>query len=279
MILNVLVYSINLLVMESKSYAAVVMSNKGIKETTKRFDFKSSQFVTSYGVACVRKNNDTGNYEVLMIKKRATYAFIDFLRGRYDPMRHYDLEFMFNEMTINEKVLIRSKDFSTIWMYCLGKEPTRSGDKNIYIKSSKKFAQLCEYKNGEFLMDLLNNSTNSELLWEIPKGRIGKNETALESAVREFEEETSIKKDAYKLLFDEGTIEYTFTDAGIKYKYIYYLAIMNNAQQPKFDFDNEHMLIEVSELKFLPANAVYEFNNNRLYKTIRIIIKKLKKYF
>ena len=54
---------------------------------------------------------------------------------------------------------------------------------------------------------------------------------------------------------------------------------MNNAQQPKFDFDNEHMLIEVSELKFLPANAVYEFNNNRLYKTIRIIIKKLKKYF
>jgi 8-oxo-dGTP pyrophosphatase MutT (NUDIX family) len=214
-----------------------------------------------------------------MIKKRATYAFVDFIRGRYDSMKHYDLEFMFNGMTINEKILIRSKDFQTIWMYCYGREPNKNSDKIMYSKSLKKFNQLCNYQNGEFLLDLLNRSSNSELLWEIPKGRIGKNESPIDSAIREFEEETGINKNMYQILFNEGTVEYTFTDGGVKYKYIYYMALIHNIQTPKYDFRNEHMLIEVAELKFLSTNAVFEFNNNRLYKTIRIIIKKLKKYF
>jgi len=262
--------------MGSKSYASAVLTDGTRQPNTAS---STPNFVISYGIACARRNNDTGNYEVLMIKKRATYAFVDFLRGRYDPLRHYDLEFMFNEMTINEKILIRGKNFATLWMYCLGKEPTKSSDKNMYARSLRKFTQLCEHKEGTFLIDLLNKSTNAELLWEIPKGRIGKNEVPIDSAIREFEEETGIKKSAYQLLFNEGTIEYTFSDGGVRYKYIYYLAVMNNAQHPRYDFSNEHMLIEVAELRFLPANAVLEFNNNRLYKTIRIIIKKLKKYF
>ncbi len=240
---------------------------------------KNNEFVVSYGIACVRKNHNSGNYEIVMIKKRATYSFIDFIRGRYDPNKHYDIEFMFNGMTINEKVMIRSKNFSLLWFYCWGKEPVKNSDRNMYMRSLKKFTNLCEYKNGEFLINLLNKSTHIELLWEIPKGRMNKSEIPIESAIREFTEETGISKDSYQIIFKEGTIEYTFSDAGINYKYIYYLAKMNNNQQPKYDFNNEHMLIEVSELKFLSSNNILEFNNNRLHKTIKIIIKKMKKYF
>lgn len=264
--------------MSSKSYASAVLEHTNIKENNIRQD-KSNNFIRSYGIACIRKNTNSGNYEILMIKKRATYAFIDFLRGRYEPNRYYELEFMFNEMTINEKILIRCKNFATLWMYCWGKEPTKNSDKNMYCKSMKRFNQICEYRNGEFLLELLNKSNNSELLWEIPKGRMNKNELPIESAIREFEEETGIKKESYQVLFDEGTVEYTFSDGGNDYKYIYYLAMMNTNQHPKYDFNNEHMLIEVSEIKFLPSNAIQEFNNNRLYKTVKIIIKKLKKYF
>lgn len=274
--------------MTTKSYAsAVLATNRSLKDlmpkqqavTTHPRTRTTENFIISYGIACTRKNNETGNYEVLMIKKRATYAFVDFIRGRYDPMKHYDLEFMFSGMTINEKILIRTKDFQTVWMCCYGKEPSKNSDKVLYSKSLKKFNQLCEHRGGEFLLDLLNRSTNSDLLWEIPKGRIGKNESPLDSAIREFEEETGINKSMYQLLFDEGTVEYTFADGGVKYKYIYYMALLNSMQPLRYDFRNEHMLVEVAELKFLPANAVFEFNNNRLYKTIRIIIKKLKKYF
>ncbi len=261
--------------MASKSYAAALSSTGPVRQPV---DSKTG-FITSYGIACVRKNNDSGNYEVLMIKKRATYAFIDFIRGRYDPMRYYELEFMFSDMTINEKILIRGQHFPTLWMYCWGKEPLKTSDRNMYTKSFKKFSQLCEHRGGQQLLDLLNRSHNSELLWEIPKGRTNKNENPIDSAVREFEEETGIKKNTYHLLLDEGIVEYTFSDGGVRYKYIYYLAVIKQPQQPRYDFNNEHMLIEVVDMRFLSANAVHEFNNNRLYKTIRIIIKKMKKYF
>lgn len=267
-----------------KTYASVVSSNRSLREISFNkppisMSRTPENFIISYGIACARKNKDSGNYEILMIKKRATYSFVDFLRGRYDPLRHYDLEFMFSGMTINEKILIRGRIFHTLWTYCYGKEPFRNSEKALYSKSEKKFNQLCDHQNGEFLLDILNRSTNAELLWEIPKGRIGKNESPIDSAIREFEEETGISKDMYRLLFNEGTVEYTFTDGGIKYKYIYYMAILNNPNPPKYNFRNEHMLIEVAEMKFMPTNAVFEFNNNRLCKTIRIIIKKLKKYF
>lgn len=255
----------------SKNYmSALLMDNQ---------NGDSNNFVISYGIACARKNSSTGNYEILMIKKRATYAFIDFLRGRYDPMRFHELEFAFNEMTISEKILIRTRDFNMLWVYCWGSEPVKPSERNMYAKSAKKFMQLCEIKDGEYLLDLLNKSGHAELLWEIPKGRLNKNESPIDSAMREFEEETGIGKESYRLLPDEGTIEYTFSDAGVRYKYIYYLAIINRAQVLKYDFSNEHMLVEVGDIKFLPAIAVQQFNNNRLYQTIRIIIKKLKKYF
>lgn len=133
-------------------------TNETIKLITKQ------PFIVSYGIACIRKNT---SYEVLMIKKRATYAFLDLLRGRYDPNRPYELKHMFNEMTINEKVLIKTKDFATLWMYSLGRIPMKNSEKTMFSKSSKKFNTLCEREGGEMLDLLINNSTHGELLWEI----------------------------------------------------------------------------------------------------------------
>lgn len=268
-----------------KTYASAILTHGRSlvdlmpKHSTSIVKDVPGNFVTSYGIACMRKNSDTGNYEILMIKKRATYSFIDFVRGRYDPMRHHVLEYLFNGMTITEKILIRTKDFRTIWIYCYGREPGKNSEKALYSKSLKKFDQLCAHRSGEFLMDLLNRSTNQELFWEIPKGRSGKHESPVDSAIREFEEETGINKSMYKILFEEGTIEYTFSDSGVRYRYVYYLALLNNMQGLKYDFANKHMLLEVAELRFLPSNVIQEFNNSRLYRTIRIMIKKIKKHF
>ena len=43
--------------------------------------------ITSYGIALVKKNkllNNQNQYEILMIKKRLTYAFIAFVKGVYN---------------------------------------------------------------------------------------------------------------------------------------------------------------------------------------------------
>jgi len=240
------------------------------------FGFRSDNFVVSYGIACVRKSPDTGCYEILMIKKRNTYAFVEFVRGLYDPYKNYDLEYMFASMSITEKSMIQTRDFATLWNYCNGM-PTKSSERSVFIRSLNKYNTLTN-REGDVLKTLIANTKNATLLWEIPKGRPNKKETPLASAVREFEEETGLVKDAYKILFDEGTIEYTFIDCGIKYKYIYYLAILKSNTTPKYDYNNQHMLWELSELKFMTSLAIQEMNNQRLAKIARIMIKKTKKY-
>lgn len=235
-----------------------------------------SSFVHSYGVACVRKNPDTGCYEILMIKKRYTYLFIEFVRGLYDPYKDHDLEYMFDQMTITEKSLIQSRNFSTIWNYCNG-EPSKSSERTKFNWAQKKYNALVEREDG-ILLRLLSNTKNASLLWEIPKGRANKKETPLISATREFEEETGLTKDSYRILFDENTIEYTFVDCGVKYKYIYYIAILGSSTTPTYDYRNEHMLRELGELRFMTSLGIQEMNNQRLAKLARIIIKKTKKY-
>jgi 8-oxo-dGTP pyrophosphatase MutT (NUDIX family) len=235
-----------------------------------------ASYVQSYGVACVRKNPDTGCYEVLMIKKRHTYSFIEFVRGLYDPYKDHDLEYMFDAMTITEKSMIQSKNFNMLWNFCNG-EPNRSSERSVFVRSQKKYDTLIG-RDKDLLARLLSKTTNSTLLWEIPKGRANKKETPLISAVREFEEETGLEKTSYRILFDEGTIEYSFIDCGIRYKYIYYIAILANGIIPTYDYNNEHMIREVSELKFMTSIATQELNNQRLAKIVRIIIKKAKKY-
>lgn len=235
-----------------------------------------NSFVPSYGVACVRKNPDSKCYEVLMIKKRHTYSFIEFVRGMYDPYKDHDLEYMFASMTITEKSMVQTRNFETIWNYCNG-EPIKNSDRSIYIRASKKYNMLLA-READVLLRLIGSTPNATLLWEIPKGRPNKRETPLVSATREFEEETGLSKEAYRILFDEGTIEYSFVDCGVRYKYIYYLAVLSSNIMPVYDYKNPHMLWELSELKFMTSVAIQEMNNQRLAKTARIIIKKAKKY-
>lgn len=246
-------------------------------ETSKpRTSSRSDNFVLSYGVACVRKNPDTKCYEVLMIKKRNTYSFIEFVRGVYDPYKDHDLEYMFSSMTITEKSMIQTRDFTTLWNYCNG-VPSKNAERNVFLRSLKKYTTLIE-RDGDILYKLISNTTNATLLWEIPKGRPNKKETPIISATREFEEETGLSKDSYRILFDEGTIEYTFIDCGVKYKYIYYIAVLSSSITPTYDYTNQHMLWELSELRFMTSLAIQEMNNQRLAKIARIIIKKAKKY-
>lgn len=231
-------------------------------------------FIPSYGVACVRKNPDSGCYEILMIKKRHTYSFIEFVRGMYDPYKDQDLGYMFDAMTITEKSTIQSRSFETIWNYCNG-EPARSSDRTAFNRALRKYNTLVE---RGVLLQLLSKTKNATLLWEIPKGRSNRKETTLISATREFEEETGLPKDAYRILFDEGTIEYSFVDCNVRYKYVYYIAIINKNVVPRYDYGNEHMLRELSEVAFMTSTAIQELNNRRLAKTARIIIKKTKRY-
>ena len=71
--------------------------------------------ITSYGIALVKKNkliNNVNQYEILMIKKRLTYAYIAFVKGVYNKNNENELLRMFNNMTVDEKFCIMSLNFN-----------------------------------------------------------------------------------------------------------------------------------------------------------------------
>ena len=71
-----------------------------------------------------------------------------------------------------------------------------------------------------------NLSEYTEPEWGFPKGRRMRGETDLACAVREFNEETNVPRDAYVLL-NNILLEETFTGLnGVRYKHIYYVALL-----------------------------------------------------
>lgn len=113
----------------------------------------SQKFIPSYGIACVRKNID-GNYEILMIKKKCSYAFSEFIRGDYDPCRKHDLSYMFDMMTIEEKRIILSMNFVMIWFHSYGTVPNFLYEKNPVFDFSKteiyQFLQNTKIQNENY---------------------------------------------------------------------------------------------------------------------------------
>lgn len=223
--------------------------------------------VKSYGILCCRKNKHL--YEILFIKKRNSYAFIDFVKGEYKT--NDDVRLLLSKMTVNEKSIILSLDFNLIWLYCCLKLDKKSIK---FIRGETAFKKL----DKTCLINNVKTTNHIELVYEIPKGHKNKKESILNAATREFYEETNISKEKYHIFLNIPPICYSFSDEGVKYTYIYYLALMNDFNYiPKVQFSNKHMIYEVSEIQFLPIDKIYLINKDKkLIKILKKVINLIK---
>lgn len=244
--------------------------------------------ITSYGIALVKKNkidSINNNYEILMIKKRLTYAYIAFVKGIYNKNNENELKKLFNSMTVDEKFCIMSLNFNIIWYKLTLSLPYNnkfiSKDINKFEKCKLKFEKNFLYDNGKRLLNILKKSKSSKKVWEIPKGTNNKNESNINAAIREFSEETNIKKNKYKILYNINPITYIFTDENITYKYVYYIAVLlDNKYQLSLDFIVNGNIMEITELKFFTINELKLINiETKLINCIKKIIKIAKPHF
>jgi 8-oxo-dGTP pyrophosphatase MutT (NUDIX family) len=244
----------------------------------------------SYGIALCRnnplKNNRT---EIVMIKKRYTYAFFNFVFGACGRMDK-GLQKMFDNMTFAEKIDILSMDFEKLWyrLWLVSPKylsPIQNLPKLVptcYIKKQKKFDSL--FSKRKRISFLIQNSKNASIPWEIPKGLKKNKEPHDICAMREFEEETSIPHDTYALC-STTPIYHSYVDDGIIYKYVYYVAYLKKKWNPKIDFQNSHQVFETSDIRWV-ANDEIEFLHldlkkncylKTLFKSIIRVYKKSKK--
>ena len=258
----------------------------------------------SYGIALLRYNNALNKYEILIVKKRISYAFADFVLGNYDRHNQENLKLLFNNMTNDEKIDILKGDYESLYYKLYLQKPPKIYPINIYEKSdtieeyldTSTFYELKNYikkknyydklysdKNNMYMRSIIKNSINNGLLYEIPKGRLNKKEKPLDGAIREFYEETRIKKEDYSIL-DTSTIKYTFISNNIKYNIEYFIAFTTKQNDIKLNFNFEQ-ISEIDEIKWMGIEEIrfiehYNTNNKKIsdvFKSAKNIVKKIVK--
>ena len=74
--------------------------------------------ITSIGIIALRKV-DSG-IEILLIRRKNTLGFVDFMRGKYNINNISYIINLFNKMSIEERNLILTQDFHYLWKYLWG---------------------------------------------------------------------------------------------------------------------------------------------------------------
>lgn len=216
------------------------------------------QPTTSHGILAFKIENNKPYY--LMICRRNTFHYVEFIRGKYETYNTTYLNSMFKGMTREERDNILKGDFDKLWnSFWLNKRQDKYNKE--YIKSKEKYNELLNSTTGNLLLTLDNNN---EIMWKypewgFPKGRRNIGEEDINCAKREFEEETGLKPNDYKIIFDNKTFEEVFYGTnGIKYKHSYCIGYCSNDTNVSINKKNSVQLAEVSNIKWLSYEECME---------------------
>lgn len=207
--------------------------------------------ITSYGIIAFRKKHDKIQY--LMIRRKDTFSYIEFVRGKYVLHNKDQIESLIEGMTISEKEKIVNSTFEELWSDMWGVENQLIQYKREELSSQRKFNSLKQGVNinGEDIKldELINKSQNlwHETEWEFPKGRKNYQERDMDCGIREFEEETGYKIDNFVMIENMLPLEEIFIASNNKsYKHKYYLAYMVK----NIDILDQYQQSEVSKIEW-----------------------------
>jgi len=179
--------------------------------------------VLSFGVLCIEGE------KILMIQRKDSLSYIEFLRGKYDTHNVKYLVKLFNGCSLKERENIKNMDFDELWQSLwLTDDNSEQTDRMLreYKNSKENFEKLKLTNINELLDKCTTNYMTPE--WEFPKGRRNPYETNLKCAIREFEEETNLTSEDYTLLDNVSPLEEEYVGSnGVRYKHIYYVAFYN----------------------------------------------------
>lgn len=179
-----------------------------------------------------RISKDVKKYEFLMIRRKDTLGYIDFMRGKYTLHNSHYIMNMIKQMTIDEKTRLRTGNFTELWKNLWGGEAISNQYKSEENISREKYNALksgITIKSKLYTLDALLDESSiyqqwSEPEWGFPKGRRNMQEKDYECAIREFSEETGYSPGILKNIHNIIPFEENFSGSNYKsYKHKYYL--------------------------------------------------------
>jgi 8-oxo-dGTP pyrophosphatase MutT (NUDIX family) len=220
--------------------------------------------VTSYGIIAVRyMNNNVSNslfskattisngsdsIQFLLIQRKDSLAFVEFIRGKYNPQDEDYLGRLIRGMTVKEHEYILAQTFDELWQNVWGESSHIKSHKNDYDTSSKKYSLI---KDGVIQLIESNPTKWLEPEWGFPKGRRNPHETDINCASREFQEETGLRRQDFTIIQNTYPISETFFGSNqIHYCHKYYIALCNKSTEVEMNINNPHMAREIGGIQW-----------------------------
>jgi len=226
--------------------------------------YKCKKPIMSFGIICFRKNPETKQIQYLMLRRKDTLGFVDFLRGKYNQYNDFHLFNIFNEMTTEEKLDILNLSYCELWSRLWNKQNETYDKKNMekfnyVVKNKRKLLELDGWDEPE---------------WGFPKGRRNTKENDFDCSIREFEEETGYESKYLTMIKNVGYFEETFTGSNMKsYRHKYYLCkadfkhTQNESLYQKSEIGNlkwmtyEECLTKIRNYNYEKKNMLFKINN------------------
>jgi len=149
--------------------------------------------IPSYGIILftIVKNKDDRTVYYLLGQRRDTIEYVDSIKYRFHS--NHLLNWL-SRLSTDEKERIEKYPFEVLWEDLMMRK-TNDND-HSYIRAKTKFEM-----NRNLIITTMNKTKVmvKEPQWGFPKGRKHPNESKLECAQREFEEETCISKDKLRV--------------------------------------------------------------------------------
>lgn len=243
----------------------------------------------SIGIILFRYNvfAKTRQVEYLLIRRKYTFAYTDFIRGNYDYTDFNEVTNLLKGISPTEREnILSNNEFGYFWndIWTSSEYITEKFKKDYEIAESKFKLLTTGMSPYGSIKDLFEKypSENKGPTWEFPKGKRDINESNIKCACREFQEETDIPPDEYELRFDYSPVNEEFVgNNGIHYKYIYFVGQSHDLDRvPTINEKNKHQIHEIGEIGwFNSADVIERIGGSHLesdrFSQIKALFRKL----
>lgn len=225
--------------------------------------------ITSIGIIAYKHQEGTNEILYLLIRRKDTLGFVDFMRGKYNLHDKKYIQNIVNVMTNDEKRRILKLDFDMLWRQLWGENVgiQYRGEEKTSREKFHKLKTGIMYKDELYTLEsIINESSNiwKEPEWGFPKGRRNYQEKDIPCAIREFSEETGYTSSSIQIIQNVLPFEEVFTGSNLKsYKHCYYLANLYHEPLDCPIFQET----EVSDMKWVTyKDALTHFRNYNIEK-------------
>lgn len=192
----------------------------------------------------------------LLVSRRHSLGFIEYIRGRYNPDNFEEVNHLFIQMTDNEIKDIFSKEFDNLWNSMWKKNAKKTSYHKEYIIAKEKHQKIIDTLNFKLFLPKYPNRE-----WGFPKGRKNSSETNIACAIRECCEETSLFKSEISILSGIKPLTEIMTGTnGVQYKHVYYLSMLDSIRT--LDVYND-------DVNFIEIDTVGWFKKERAINLLR----------